>query len=77
MYERGAVSRIVNFVLSKGMAALSAIEVKGGHESSQSGMAAFLKEHPQTKRLAVGGAASGACDLESVLKDEVDLFYWG
>lgn len=64
----------VDFVLSKGES-LSAIEVKGGHESSQSGMAAFLKQNPSAKRIVVGGTAAGSCTVESFLSDEVPLFF--
>lgn len=64
----------VDFVIQKG-AELTAIEVKSGHESSQSGMAAFLADHPGAKRIVVGGAAAGACTVEEFLLDQVDLFY--
>lgn len=64
----------VDFVIQKG-AELTAIEVKGGHESSQSGMAAFLADHPGAKRIVVGGAAAGACTVEEFLLDKVNLFY--
>lgn len=64
----------VDFVIQKG-AELTAIEVKSGHESSQSGMAAFLADHPGAKRIVVGGAAAGACTVEEFLLDKVDLFY--
>ena len=64
----------VDFVLRKGRA-LSAIEVRGGHESSQSGMAKFLAKNPQAKRIVVGGASSGAVSVEDFLLDRVPLFY--
>ena len=64
----------VDFVLRKGRA-LSAIEVKGGRDSSQSGMAKFLAKHPQAKRIVVGGASSGAVGIEDFLFDRVPLFY--
>lgn len=44
----------VDFVI-RSESALTAIEVKGGAESGQSGMASFLDEHPEAKRLVVGG----------------------
>ena len=68
-------SKEVDFVISKGMSALSAIEVKSGHKKEQSGMATFLSLHPNAKRLVVGGIAVGACEIEKFLKDEVPLFY--
>ena len=64
----------VDFVLRKG-AALTAIEVKSGGESSQSGMAKFLAKHPEALRIVAGGASSGACDIETFLRDGVPLFY--
>lgn len=67
-------SKEVDFVIRDG-SALSAIEVKGGHEAGQSGMAAFLGAHPGTKRVVVGGAAAGACSLEDFLAGDVELFY--
>lgn len=66
--------REVDFVVRDG-SALSAIEVKGGAESRQSGMAAFLDEHPGARRLVVGGTSSGACGIEEFLLGEVPLFY--
>ena len=48
----------VDFVI-RSESALTAIEVKGGAESGQSGMASFLDEHPEAKRLVVGGADAG------------------
>lgn len=54
---------------------LTAIEVKGGHETRQSGMAKFLQAHPAAKRIVVGGASAGACGLEEFLLGEVPLFY--
>ena len=68
-------SKEVDFVISKGTSALSAIEVESGHKKEQSGMAAFLSLHPNAKRLAVGGISAGACEIEKFLKDEVPLFY--
>lgn len=65
----------VDFVISRGADGLSAIEVKSGSEKGQSGMRDFLAEHPNAKRIVVGGAASGACSVEGFLKDEVALFY--
>lgn len=64
----------VDFVLAKGTA-LAAIEVKSGHETAQSGMAEFLKKHPEAKRIIVGGGSAGACSIESFLRDEVPVFY--
>lgn len=64
----------VDFVLQKGTA-ISAIEVKSGGEASQSGMMAFLKRHPEAKRIVVGGSSSGACDIEEFLAGEVPLFW--
>lgn len=64
----------VDFVLRRG-SSLSAIEVKGGYEAGQSGMATFLAEHPGAKRIVVGGAASGACSIEDFLLDRVPLFW--
>ena len=64
----------VDFVLRKG-AALAAIEVKGGNEASQSGMAKFLAKHPEARRIMVGGASNGACGIEEFLRDEVQLFW--
>ena len=64
----------VDFVLRKG-AALAAIEVKGGNEASQSGMAKFLVKHPEARRIMVGGASNGACGIEEFLRDEVPLFW--
>lgn len=63
----------VDFVLRKGDA-LSAIEVKGGRESSQSGMAKFLAKCPSARRIIVGGASSGAVGVEDFLLDRVSLF---
>lgn len=54
---------------------ISAIEVKGGNESRQGGMARFLQKHPQAKRIVVGGSSSGACTLDDFLRDRVLLFY--
>lgn len=64
----------VDFVI-RSESALTAIEVKGGAESGQSGMAMFLDEHPEAKRLVVGGAAAGACTVEEFLAGDVELFY--
>ena len=64
----------VDFVLRKG-AALAAIEVKGGNEASQSGMAKFLVKHPEARCIMVGGASNGACGIEEFLRDEVPLFW--
>ena len=64
----------VDFVLRRG-SRLSAIEVKSGHESGQSGMASFLAKNPSAKRIVVGGSSAGACGLEEFLLDEVPLFY--
>lgn len=64
----------VDFVVERGES-VSAIEVKGGNEAGQSGMAKFLSEHPTAKRLVVGGSSSGACDIEAFLRDEVPLFW--
>ena len=63
----------VDFVLRKG-SALIAIEVKSGGESGQSGMAEFLRRHPEARRIVVGGASAGACGIEEFLLDEVSLF---
>ncbi|QWT17582.1 ATP-binding protein [Collinsella sp. zg1085] len=64
----------VDFVLQKG-SAITAIEVKSGKESSQSGMAAFLQKNPQAKRIIVGGSSSGACSIEEFLLGNIELFY--
>lgn len=64
----------VDFVLRDGPS-LSAIEVKSGGESEQSGMAEFLDRHPGARRIVVGGAAAGSCDVEEFLLGEVDLFW--
>lgn len=64
----------VDFVIRDG-SRLSAIEVKGGVESGQSGMADFLDAHPGTKRIVVGGSSAGACAIEDFLMGEVELFY--
>lgn len=64
----------VDFVLSRGNE-LSAIEVKSGKEAGQSGMAKFLKGHPNAKRIVVGGSSAGACDIEEFLRDKIPLFY--
>lgn len=64
----------VDFVLSKG-AALAAIEVKSGNETSQSGMAKFLRKHPKAKRIIAGGGSAGACTIEDFLRDNVPLFF--
>ena len=60
--------------LQKGTA-LSAIEVKGGAESRQSGMAKFLERHPEARRIIVGGSAAGSCGLDEFLLGEVELFW--
>lgn len=64
----------VDFVVTMG-AAITAIEVKGGHETRQSGMAKFLAKYPQAKRIIVGGSSAGACTVEEFLRDEVELFW--
>lgn len=64
----------VDFVAVRN-ASISAIEVKGGSESRQGGMAQFLSRHPQAKRIVVGGSSSGACTLDDFLRDRVPLFY--
>lgn len=64
----------VDFVLQKGEA-LSAIEVKGGSELRQGGMARFLSKNPQARRIVVGGSSAGACGLEEFLLGEVPLFW--
>lgn len=64
----------VDFVIRDGTA-LTAIEVKGGAESGQSGMADFLDAHPGARRVVVGGAAAGACSVGDFLSGDVDLFY--
>ncbi len=64
----------VDFVLQKGEA-LSAIEVKGGSELRQGGMARFLSKNPQARRIVVGGSSAGACELEEFLLGEVPLFW--
>ncbi|WP_228478369.1 DUF4143 domain-containing protein [Thermophilibacter immobilis] len=64
----------VDFVLQRG-GALTVLEVKSGHESSQSGMAEFLARHPEARRIIVGGTAAGACGLEEFLLGEVPLFW--
>jgi predicted AAA+ superfamily ATPase len=64
----------VDFVITRG-ADVTAIEVKSGNETRQSGMTKFLQQFPNAKRIVVGGAASGACTIEKFLRDEVPLFY--
>lgn len=64
----------VDFVAVRG-ASISAIEVKGGNESRQGGMTKFLLQHPQARRVTVGGSSSGACTLDDFLRDRVPLFY--
>lgn len=64
----------VDFVASRN-GALSAIEVKGGGESRQSGMGEFLARHPKAKRIVVGGSSAGACTLDDFLRDRVPLFF--
>ena len=63
----------VDFVLRKG-SALTAVEVKSGAESGQSGMGTFLARHPDARRIVVGGSASGACTVKDFLLDGVPLF---
>lgn len=64
----------VDFVMQRGEA-LTAIEVKGGAESRQGGMARFLGKHPDAKRIVVGGSSAGACELGEFLLGEVPLFW--
>ena len=64
----------VDYVLQRG-SDISAIEVKSGSESAQSGMGAFLSRYPEAKRIVVGGGATGAVDLEDFLEGKVPLFY--
>lgn len=64
----------VDFVLGK-ESELTAIEVKSGKESGQSGMATFLKKYPRAKRIIVGGSSAGACGIEEFLHGDVPLFY--
>ncbi len=64
----------VDFVLTQG-SKVSAVEVKGGHESRQSGMARFLSEYPQAKRIVVGGSSSGSCSVEAFLLGQIPLFW--
>ena len=66
-------SEEVDFVLQKGQD-ITAIEVKSGNTTSQSGMATFLKKFPHAKRIIVGGASAGAFTVEEFLMDQVDLF---
>jgi uncharacterized protein len=66
-------SEEVDFVLSNNDK-LTAIEVKSGNTTGQSGMAAFLKKYPEAKRIVVGGSAAGACKVEDFLLDKVELF---
>lgn len=63
----------VDFVLRKG-SALTAVEVKSGAKSGQSGMGTFLARHPEARRIVVGGSASGACTVKDFLLDGVPLF---
>ena len=63
----------VDFVLRKG-SALTAVEVKSGAESGQSGMGTFLARHPDARRIIVGGSALGACTVKDFLLDGVPLF---
>lgn len=64
----------VDYVLCQGED-ITAIEVKSGHESGQSGMAAFLAGHPRARRMIVGGASSGAVGIEEFLGGPIPLFY--
>lgn len=64
----------VDFVLQQGTA-LSAIEVKSGAESRQSGMLKFLEKHPKARRIIVGGSSAGSCSLEDFLLGKVPLFW--
>ena len=64
----------VDFVLRRGED-LTAIEVKSGHETAQSGMAAFLAGHPRAKRLLVGGGSAGAIDVARFLEGSCPLFW--
>ena len=64
----------VDFVLQRGEDVV-AIEVKGGREARQSGMANFLSRYPRARRLVVGGSSTGACGIEEFLRGEVGLFY--
>lgn len=64
----------VDFVLQRGTA-LSAIEVKSGAESRQSGMLKFLEKHPEARRIVVGGSSAGSCSLEEFLLGKVPLFW--
>ena len=66
-------SNEVDFILSKNDA-ITAIEVKSGNTTAQSGMAQFLKKYPEAKRIVVGGSAAGACTVEEFLLDQVPLF---
>lgn len=64
----------VDFILQRGTA-LSAIEVKSGAESRQSGMLRFLEKHPEARRIVVGGSSAGSCSLEDFLLGDVPLFW--
>lgn len=64
----------VDFVLQQGTA-ISAIEVKSGAESRQSGMLKFLENLPKARRIIVGGSSAGSCSLEDFLLGKVPLFW--
>ena len=66
--------REVDFVLRRGTD-LAAIEVKSGRETGQGGMAAFLSEHPEARRIVVGGGATGAVGIEEFLDGRYPLFW--
>lgn len=63
----------VDFVLRKGVA-LTAVEVKSGRESAQSGMGTFLARHPEARRIVVGGSVPDACAVKDFLLDGIPLF---
>ena len=67
-------SQEVDYVLQKGES-LTAIEVKSGHETGQSGMATFLAKHHAALRMVVGGCSAGAVGVEEFLEGDVPLFY--
>ena len=62
----------VDFVISDSRH-LVAIEVKSGRRKSQGGMAKFLEKYPHAQRLVIGGAASGAIDMQDFLSGNTSL----
>ena len=61
----------VDFVIEKGSASLTAIEVKSGKVKNTGGSLEFMKRHPKALSLTVG---SEDCSLEEFLGGKVTLF---